>query len=44
MPGSFNLRAVRLLGRRLKVPGDHKLPGVGGSYGSIENALIATCP
>ena len=44
MPGPFNLRAVGLLGRGLKIPGDHKLPGVGFGDSVIENALVATCP
>jgi hypothetical protein len=41
MPGPLYLRAVKLLGRRLKIPGDHKPPRVGRSNGVIENALIA---
>jgi hypothetical protein len=36
--------AVRLFGGRLKVSGDHELPGIGCGNGVVENACFAACP
>jgi hypothetical protein len=44
MPGQLYLRAVGLLGRRLKIPGDHQLSRIGGSYRVVENSIVPAHP
>jgi hypothetical protein len=38
------LCAVGLLGRRLKIPGDHQLSRIGGGYRVIENSVVPAEP
>jgi hypothetical protein len=44
MPGPLYLCAVGLLGRRLKIPGDHQLSRIGGVNRVVENAVLPAHP
>ena len=44
MPGQLNLRTIRLLCRRLKIPGDDEPSRIGDGNSPIENTIVAACP
>jgi hypothetical protein len=44
MPGQLYLCPVGLLGRRLKIPGDHQLSRIGGGYRVLESSVVPAHP